>query len=117
MRGETARKIKVEECKVEVFDVGTLSLCMVMCSLRVTGRAMGVEVSHEDVVTTGIEVMVKSGREIWWAGEVRGDVDVNHVMDVDEDLVDDGCAALVLQLSVQLFAAIVGRKQLNTELN
>ena len=73
---------------------------------------MGVEVSHEDVVTTGIEVMVKNGREIWWTGEVRGDVDVNHVMDVDGNLVDDGCTAVVVKLSVQLFVVIVGGKQL-----
>ena len=35
-----------------------------MCILRVPGTAMGVEVSHEDVVTTGVEERVKNRREI-----------------------------------------------------
>ena len=43
---------------------------------------MGVEVSHDDVATTGVEKEVKSGYEIGRPGGVRGVVDV----DVDEDL-------------------------------
>ena len=38
-------------------------------------------------------------------------------MDVDGDLFDDGCAIVVVQFYVQLFAAIVGGKQLNAELS
>ena len=73
--------------------IGTPSLRPVMRSFRVPDIAMGVEVSHEDVVTTGVEVRVKSGREIRWTA---------GVMDVYGDLVDDGCATVVVQFSVQL---------------
>ena len=45
---------------------------------------MGVKVSHKDVVTTGVEVRVKSGREIGWIGGVRRDVDVMDVVSQQE---------------------------------
>ena len=65
------REIEVGVCE-GVDDVGTPSLRPVMCSLRVAGRTMGVEVSHEDVVTTGVGDKVTRGREIGWTGGVRG---------------------------------------------
>ena len=46
-----------------------------------------VEVSHDDVVTTGIKKKMKSGHEIGRTGRVRLEVDG----DIDGDLVDDGC--------------------------
>ena len=43
-----------------------------MFNLRVTASAMGVQVSHEDIVTAGVEKRMKSGLEIEWIGGVRG---------------------------------------------
>ena len=62
---------------------------------------MGFEASHEDVITTGVEERVKSGREIGWRIGVRGNVDV---MDVYGDL-DDSCATVVVIFSVQLICS------------
>ena len=72
---EAGREIEFEECEVgvcEAFgDVGIPSLRPVMWSLKVPGRAMGVEVSHKVVVTTEVKERVTIGREIGgqeWGG-------------------------------------------------
>ena len=43
---------------------------------------MGVKVSHDDVVITGVEKKVKNRHEIERTGGVRGDVDVNGDLDL-----------------------------------
>ena len=48
----------------------------------------GVEVSHDNVVTTGVQERLKCEHRNGNTGEDRGDVDDVHV---DEDMVDDGC--------------------------
>ena len=48
------------------------SLMRVPLAARVQGRAIGVEISDEDVVTTGVEKKVKNGYEIGRTGGVRG---------------------------------------------
>ena len=50
---------------------------------------MGVEVSHDDVVITEGKKKVKFWREIEWKGEDRRDVNV--MINVDGDIVNDGC--------------------------
>ena len=84
---EVGRGIEVEECEKGVGDVGTPNLRLVVCRLRVLGRAMDVEVSYDDVVSTGVKKKEKSGHKIGGIGGVRRNVDV----DVDGNLVDDGC--------------------------
>ena len=69
------------------------SLRPVTCFPRVPVAAMGVEVSHDDVVTTEVGKSVTIWSEIGRTGGHGGDVDV---MTVDGDIVDDVCNGKVL---------------------
>ena len=64
-RGKAGKKIEVEDKEVEVCegfcDLGTSCLRKCTCCLRVLGRAMGVEISHDDVVITEVK---KKGK-VW----------------------------------------------------
>ena len=53
-----------------------------------TKQGMGVEVSHDDAVITEVKKKVKVWCEIGGTAAHKGDV---NVMNVDGDLVDDGC--------------------------
>ena len=59
MGGETGMGIEFEMYEVRICDgvgdKGTSSRCRGICCSRVPGSAMGVEVSHDDVVTTELE--------------------------------------------------------------
>ena len=75
-RVSVGREIEVEECEVGICEgvryEGTPSRPKSICCMRAPGRGMGVEVSHEGVVTMPVEKKIKSGHEIGRTGGVRG---------------------------------------------
>ena len=56
--------------------------------MRVPGRAMSVEVSHDDVVITEVKKKVKVRLEIGETTGYRRDV---NIVNVDGDIVDSSC--------------------------
>ena len=56
--------------------------------MRVPGRAMSVEVSHDDVVITEVQKKVKVRLEIRETTGCRRDV---NIVNVDGDIVDSSC--------------------------
>ena len=52
-----------------------------------------IEVSHDDVITKGVEKMVKISRE---TGRTAGDRGYVNVMKVDGDIIDDGIIIITL---------------------
>ena len=67
-------------------DEGTPCLRKCTCCLKIPGRAMAVEVSHDDVVITEIKKKVKVWCEIGGTAGDRGNVNVIHF---NRDIVDD----------------------------
>ena len=96
-RGNAAMRFEIEEKEVRdcegFFDYGTPCLHKCTWCLRIPGRSMGVEVSHDDVVITEVKKEMKVWCEIGWTAGYTGDV---NVVNVEEDIVDDGCDGEVL---------------------
>ena len=82
--------------KDSVISTSTPCLRKCTCCLRIPGRAIGVEVSHDDVVITKVKKKVKVRYEIGGTSGYRGDV---FNMNVDGDIVDGGCNGEVIRIS------------------
>ena len=76
MRGDAGRRIDVMENEVgaceEFCDQGILRLRRCTCCVRVSGRVMDVEVSHDYVVITEVKKRVKVSCEIGGTTGYRG---------------------------------------------
>ena len=92
--GVPARRDAGGRIEVEEKEVCETSFCLSNClCLRVPGRAIGIEVSHDDVVIRKVINKMKVWYEIGGTAGYRGDV---NVINFKGDIVDGGCNGEVL---------------------